>query len=580
MLIYGAGGHAKVIISCFNANGEFVKAIFDDDLSKTELSEIAVAGNYDPELFHDEPLIIAIGNNKIRRTIAQKIWHQFGIAVHPTAIADKSAVIGEGTVVLQGSILQADTVIGRHVIINTRVIVEHECKIADFVHLAPGVTLCGNVNIGENTLIGAGSIVVPNISIGSNCLIAAGSVITHNIPDGAIVRGNPGRIIKVKENSIIENKIWLSSPHQSGSEMKYILEAFDTNWLAPIGPNIDLFEKELGTYTNCDHVAALSSGTAALHLALIMLDVKRDDIVLCQSLTFAASANPITYLGAKPVFIDSEINTWNICPDALEEALKYYTRKGKKPKAVIGVHLYGIPCQLEEILYLCQKYEIPFVEDAAEALGSTYKGKKLGSWGDMGVLSFNGNKVITTSGGGALLSNNESFITKARFLATQARDNAAHYEHSQIGYNYRLSNVCAGIGRGQLEVIEKRVKQRRANFEFYKERLQNLPGLSFQNELPESFSNRWLTAMSIDPSLSDGVNREQIRIHLQQQNIESRPVWKPMHMQPVFKNTPYFGGRMAENIFENGLCLPSGSNLSTQDLSRICDSIEAGFNKS
>jgi len=356
--------------------------------------------------------------------------------------------------------------------------------------------------------------------------------------------------------------------------MKYIQEAFDTNWIAPVGPNIDAFEHEIGTYTTCKQVAALSSGTAALHLALILLDVNRDDIVLCQSFTFSASANPIIYQNATPVFIDSEESTWNICPNALEEALKYYCQKGKKPKAVIGVHAYGMPCRLEEILYLCQKYDVPFIEDAAEALGSTYKGIKLGSFGDMGILSFNGNKIITTSGGGALLSNQETFISRAKFLATQARDEASHYEHSQIGYNYRMSNVCAGIGRGQLEVIEERVSQRRTNFEFYKQNLQDLPGLSFQNELPESFSNRWLTTILINPEIANGIDREYIRLKLAEENIESRPVWKPMHLQPVFKDALYFGGMVSEEFFRNGLCLPSGSDLTHNDLIRVCQNIQ------
>ena len=356
--------------------------------------------------------------------------------------------------------------------------------------------------------------------------------------------------------------------------MKYIQEAFDTNWIAPVGPNIDAFEHEIGTYTTCKHVAALSSGTAALHLALILLDVKRDDIVLCQSFTFSASANPIIYQNATPVFIDSEESTWNICPNALEEALKYYVQKGKKPKAVIGVHAYGMPCRLEEILYLCQKYDVPFIEDAAEALGSTYKGIKLGSFGDMGILSFNGNKIITTSGGGALLSNQETFISRAKFLATQARDEAPHYQHSEIGYNYRMSNVCAGIGRGQLEVIEERVSQRRTNFEFYKQNLQDLPGLSFQNELPESFSNRWLTTILINPEIANGIDREYIRLKLAEENIESRPVWKPMHLQPVFKDALYFGGMVSEEFFRNGLCLPSGSDLTHNDLIRVCQNIQ------
>ena len=365
----------------------------------------------------------------------------------------------------------------------------------------------------------------------------------------------------------------------SGGEMKYIQEAFETNWIAPIGPNIDAFEQELANYTNCGHVAALSSGTVALHLALIILNVRRDDIVLCQSLTFSASANPIVYQGAIPVFIDSEETTWNICPNALEDALKHYTQINKKPKAVIGVHLYGMPCQLDEILYLCNKYDVPFIEDAAEALGSTYKGKKLGGFGDMGILSFNGNKIITTSGGGALLSNLKEFTAKAKFLATQARDDAPHYEHSEIGYNYRMSNVCAGIGRGQLEVIAERVNQRRANFDYYHNELKDLPGISFQNELSVSLSNRWLTAILIDPKKSNGISREDIILSLFKEDIESRSLWKPMHLQPVFAGSHYFGGKISEMLFENGLCLPSGSNLTDQDLVRICKSISHSFKK-
>jgi dTDP-4-amino-4,6-dideoxygalactose transaminase len=373
-----------------------------------------------------------------------------------------------------------------------------------------------------------------------------------------------------------ENRIWLSSPHMSGNEMKYIQEAFDTNWIAPVGPNITAFENALGHYAGC-YAAALSSGTAALHLALILLNVSRGDIVLCQSLTFAASANPIVYQGATPVFIDSENDTWNIDPDALETALRYYVQKDKRPKAVIGVHLYGMPCKLDDILFLCKKYEVPFIEDAAEALGSTYKGRKLGGFGDLGVLSFNGNKIITTSGGGALLSSRAGYVEKSKFLATQARDNAAHYEHSQIGYNYRMSNVCAGIGRGQLEVIGERVNQRRANFDFYKQRLGNLTGVSFQNEGPESFSNRWLTAVLIDPDLFAGLTAEDLRQHLLKGNFESRLVWKPMHLQPVFKGAPYFGGKVAEDIFDKGLCLPSGSNLRYSEQEVVAEKILTGY---
>lgn len=363
----------------------------------------------------------------------------------------------------------------------------------------------------------------------------------------------------------------------SGRELSYVQQAFDTNWIAPLGPNVDGFEHELCEYVGIGHTAALSSGTAALHLALIMLDVSAGDVVLCQSFTFSASANPIVYQGATPVFIDSERDTWNLCPEMLEKALKHYANRGRKPKAVIGVHLYGMPAKLREILDLCEKYGVPFIEDAAEALGSTYYGQKAGSFGEMSVLSFNGNKIITTSGGGALLSKDDALIRRARYLATQARDPAPHYQHSQIGYNYRMSNVCAGIGRGQLEVIERRVAQRRANFTFYKKELASLPGVAFQEEAGGSFSNRWLSCLTIDPRSSGGITREDIRRGLEQEDIESRPLWKPMHRQPVFADAPYFGGQVAESLFDRGLCLPSGSNLSEADLFRITDCIQKLF---
>lgn len=368
-------------------------------------------------------------------------------------------------------------------------------------------------------------------------------------------------------------KIWLSPPHQSGNELNYIQQALDSNYLAPAGHNVDAFEQSLCEYVGVAHSAALSTGTAALHLALKILNIGPGDIVICPTFTFAASANPIVYLGATPAFVDSEVISWNMCPEALEEAVKHYIKKGKKPKAIICVHIYGMPVQLDDILYICEKYEIPFIEDAAEALGATYKNKKLGSFGTMSILSFNGNKIITTSGGGALLSDNESYISKARFLATQAKDEAPHYQHSEIGYNYRLSNVCAGIGRAQFEMIEERVRQRRSNFDFYQKELKDLPGISFQDELKHSFSNRWLTCILIDPELSNGLDRDGIRLALEKENIESRPLWKPLHLQPVFKGVSYFGGDISERLFEMGLCLPSGSNLSDEDLLRIHKSI-------
>jgi dTDP-4-amino-4,6-dideoxygalactose transaminase len=369
-------------------------------------------------------------------------------------------------------------------------------------------------------------------------------------------------------------KIWLSSPHMGQNELKYIQEAFATNWIAPLGPHVNGFEKDLEEFTGVQHAAALSSGTAAIHLALVILGVKPGDLVICQSMTFSASANPICYLGAKPIFVDSEEDTWNMCPDALEEAIKAceegkVSGKPQKPAAIIPVHLYGMPAKMDEIMVLSRKYEVPVIEDAAEALGATYKGKACGAFGDMGVLSFNGNKIITTSGGGALLSDTEWMIKKARFLATQARDEAPHYQHSHIGYNYRMSNVLAGIGRGQMEVLMERVTLRRRNFEFYKNALGNISGVTFLEEPDGCFSNRWLSCILIDPEITEGITRETIRLHLAQDNIESRPLWKPMHLQPIFEKSPYFGNQVAQSLFNNGLCLPSGSNLEKHDLERV-----------
>jgi dTDP-4-amino-4,6-dideoxygalactose transaminase len=370
-------------------------------------------------------------------------------------------------------------------------------------------------------------------------------------------------------------KIWLSSPHMGHAEKGFVEDAFTTNWVAPLGPNVDGFEKDLSEFTAVEHAAALSSGTAALHLALIILGVQKDDIVLCQSFTFSASANPIAYLGATPVFIDSEEDTWNMDPQMLEKAILHYVSIGKKPKAIIPVHLYGMPAKLDAILALAKQYEIPVIEDAAEALGSTYHSKPCGSFGDLNILSFNGNKIITTSGGGALLSAKEAWIKQARFLATQARDPAPHYQHSHIGYNYRLSNVLAGIGRGQMLVLPERVQQRRANYDFYRKELNEINGISFQPELAGSFSNRWLTCILVDPGKTNGVTREDIRIHLEKDNIETRPLWKPMHLQPVFSDAPYFGNEVSGRLFAHGLCLPSGSNLTQDELDRVVRNMKA-----
>ena len=362
-----------------------------------------------------------------------------------------------------------------------------------------------------------------------------------------------------------------------GEELENVKDAFAENWVAPAGPAIHQFEAALAGYFNVHSAAVLSSGTGALHLALVQLGVSRGDEVICQSFTFAASANPITYLGAKPIFVDSEPETWNIDPVLLRKVIEQKIAIGKKPKAIIVVHLYGMPAKMTELEDLSMEYDIPIIEDAAEAAGSTYLGKKCGSFGFMGVMSFNGNKIITSSGGGALLSNDWNSISQARFLSTQAKDNAPHYQHSHIGYNYRMSNICAAIGLGQMKVLDKRVSQRRANYDFYLKELGDLPGIEFLEEPTGHFSNRWLTAIKVEPKLANGITRERIRLTLDADNIESRPLWKPLHLQPVFKYAEFHGGAVSEELFQKGLCLPSGSNLTKSDLKRIVKVIKSVF---
>lgn len=371
------------------------------------------------------------------------------------------------------------------------------------------------------------------------------------------------------------DKIWLSSPHMGESEITYVNQAFDTNWIAPLGPNVDNFEQDLCSFTGAKHAAALSSGTAAIHLALVQLGIQKDDEVLCSSFTFSATVNPIIYQGAIPIFIDSEVATWNMSPELLEKAILERVALGKKPKAIILVHLYGMSAQMDEIVSIANHYDIPIIEDAAEALGATYKGKALGTFGKVGIFSFNGNKIISTSGGGALISDDEELILNTRFLATQARDAAPHYQHSQIGFNYRMSNVLAGIGRGQMEVLPQRISQRRNNFLFYKKHLGEIDGIRFQEGVEECYANRWLTTIILDSKKLWGVDRDTLRVFLDKENIESRPLWKPMHRQPVFLKYPAYINGVSDFLFENGLCLPSGSNMSIEQKNRVVRSIKA-----
>jgi dTDP-4-amino-4,6-dideoxygalactose transaminase len=367
-------------------------------------------------------------------------------------------------------------------------------------------------------------------------------------------------------------QILLSTPHMGDRELEFVKEAFDTNWIAPVGPHVDAFEQEFCQVVGAQHAAAVSSGTSALHLALRLIGIEPGDEVFCSTLTFIATASPITYLGAKPVFIDSDRTSWNLDPGLLKDALDRRARLGKLPKALVLVHLYGQSADIEPILKACESYEIPVIEDAAESLGATYKERSPGTFGRIGIYSFNGNKIITTSGGGMLVSDDPDLVAKARFLATQARDPAPHYQHSEIGYNYRLSNVLAGIGRGQLRVLGERVNARRRNFEVYQQALGHLPGIEFMPEAAFGRATRWLTCLTID-SAAFGADREKVRIELAKQQIEARPVWKPLHLQPVFDGCEYIGCTVAEDLFERGLCLPSGSNLTLEDLERVIQAI-------
>ncbi|MDC2864533.1 DegT/DnrJ/EryC1/StrS family aminotransferase [Bacillus sp. BP-3] len=377
-----------------------------------------------------------------------------------------------------------------------------------------------------------------------------------------------------------KKRIYLSTPHMSGNEQKFIQDAFDTNWIAPLGPNVDSFEKELASFVGARDAAAVSSGTAAIHLALRLLGVQKGDKVFCSSLTFIASANPIVYLGAEPVFIDSEPETWNMSPQALERALIDAHKKDKLPKAIITVNLYGQSAKMDEICSLSNQYNVPIIEDAAESLGSTYKGKASGTFGKFGIYSFNGNKIITTSGGGMLISDDIEALEKARFFATQARDVAPHYQHSEIGYNYRMSNILAGIGRAQLEVLEDRVKARRLIFERYYQELSSIQGFCFMPELENTHSNRWLTTLTIDEK-ETGLSIQSLLEALAKENIESRPVWKPLHMQPVFEGVEYYSHgenhNVSEQLFKTGICLPSSSNMTETEQQKVIQCIKSAL---
>lgn len=400
----------------------------------------------------------------------------------------------------------------------------------------------------------------------------------HEINHLPLINGE-GRVVRVLARRDIATPILLSTPHMGEAELQYVEEAFRTNWIAPLGPNVDAFEREIAELVGAGHAAAVSSGTAAIHLAVRLLGVKPGDRVFCSTLTFAASANPIVYEGGEPVFIDSEPGSWNMSPQALERAFDAAVAEGWLPKAVIVVNLYGQSADMDPLLAICDRHGVPVIEDAAESLGARYKGRPSGAFGRMGVYSFNGNKIITTSGGGMLVSDDEELIRQARFLSTQARDPAPHYQHSQIGYNYRMSNILAGVGRGQLQVLERRVEARRAVYEAYRDGLSDIPGLEWQPEPEWSYSNRWLSALTIDPEVT-GLTAPEVIRRLGEEMIEARPVWKPMHLQPVFAHCRHFAHGnepVSDHIFEHGLCMPSGSNMSAAEIARVVEAMRGIF---
>ena len=574
MIIYGAGGHAKVVIDCLEATQQPVELIIDDDIDKTSVLNYAVCHAYDPSLLSQSLLIIAIGNNKVRKGIAEVIHHKAAIAIHPNASVSPHASVGAGTVIFNAAVVQADAMIGQHVIINSSAIVEHDCRVGDYAHIAPHATLCGEVTIGEGALIGAGAVVLPGVTIGRWSAVGAGCIIKQDVPDHTVVKTHASLQKTGFPPSKKEQNIYLSPPHVGHNERKYVEEVFASNWIAPKGDALDRFENKICQFSGATGAVALISGTAALHLALILLGIEEGDEVICPTFTFAATANPVLYQRANPVFIDCEPGSWNLHLDFLEQAIEDRITKGKKPKAIIAVHNYGMPMPMTSLLHIAHQYEIPVIEDAAEAVGSTYRGQFTGTFGTMGVYSFNGNKIITTGGGGALVSAQPKWVEEAKFLATQACDNVPYYQHSVVGYNYRLSNVLAAIGHAQLEMLSERVAQRRVVFDYYRSHLSDVANIRFQEEGEDCHSNRWLSCIAFDDEHANE-KVEGIKKVLQNAGIEARYLWQPLHRQPVFKNYPYYGSMVAEELFNKGLCLPSGSALTSAQLDQIINIVRS-----
>ena len=597
MVVFGAGGHAKVVIDILESNGIKIDYIVDDNPRIKELYGYKVrrdSGRYDE-------VIVAIGSCKLRKDVVGRLnVRRYITVVDPTATVSSRASVGDGTVVMQGAVIQSGTRVGHHCIVNTSASVDHDCEIGDFVHVAPHAAILGGVKVGAGSLIGAGAVVKPNLTIGKGVIVGAGAVVVDDVPDGEVIAGVPAKKLRYSSDAQPDRKqIHLCLAHMSddGAEQKYIREAFDTDWVVPLGPNVTGFEDDLKKFVNDGsgqkEVVALSAGTAAVHLALIACGVGPGDEVIVQSFTFAASANPVRYLGAVPVFVDSEPKTWNMDPELLELAIRdRIAVTGVKPKAIIPVALYGMPYDCERIMEIADRYQIPVIEDAAEGFGSRYDGRVLGTFGKFGVMSFNGNKMITTSGGGALICEDAEMKGMIMWYATQAREPYPYYQHEAIGYNYRLSNICAGIGRGQMTVAGQHIEHHRHVQALFELLFADVKGVKVHTQPSDGRydSNFWLCAIMLDPDLrvvgQDKVykgsvtdcqpndNVEALRVFLKEKKIETRPLWKPMHKQPVYRNAPAYVNGVSEAVFKVGLCLPAGPYVSDDDVRYIVESVK------
>lgn len=586
--IVGAGGLGRETACCIRAINEVsptwnLTGFFDDGLpAGTENEYGRVLGTVEELNGWKEPLsvVIAIASPRVLRKISGLLDNPFlefpNIIAPDARFYDRGGVtMGKGNLVSFGHVFSCHVNMGDFNLFSCGSLIGHDVTLGHWNVVANGCKVSGAVTLGDCNFLGAASVVLPCLTVKENVVLGANSTLVRDALEEGTYAGCPA-VLKKSPPPVPEGKssIWLSLAQTGEAEERFVREAFESRWVTTVGPNVDAFERELEEYLGESHVVALGSGTSALHLGLVMLGVGPGDEVLCQSMTFAASANPVVYQGASPVFVDSEEKTWNMSPELLEEAIRDRIRRtGRTPRAIIPVDLYGMPADMEGIMEIAGKYGIPVLEDAAEALGSEYRGRKCGVFGTYGAFSFNGNKIITTSGGGALCCPDEASRNKVKFYATQARDQAPHYEHTHIGYNYRLSNVCAGIGRGQMLSLSAFLEKRRGIHETYRNLLSGVPGLSLlENPDPRYHSNHWLTCLLVNPDEA-GFDREELRLALLKAGVESRPLWKPMHLQPVFRSCPFYGPGISGRLFDRGLCLPSGAGLDEADLDRVINVI-------